>query len=143
MMLYLDTSALVKLYVEEAYSKTIFKAFSEADIIATHKIAFIEVHSAFARLRREKKLNVDVYETLKKTFLNDWENFLRVGLDNTLLQIASEFSEAFALRAYDCTHLAAAHYLFKREEEKFVFACFDQKLNQAAKVLSLELLKTH
>ena len=39
MILYLDTSALVKLYVEEEYSSTVEQAVSNAKIVATHLIA--------------------------------------------------------------------------------------------------------
>ncbi|HHH13920.1 MAG TPA: hypothetical protein ENJ98_06750 [Thiolapillus brandeum] len=50
------------------------------------------------------------------------------------------YAEAFALRAYDSVHLAAAKLLAERAEEPVCFACYDRKLNQAAEVLGLKLL---
>lgn len=141
MILYLDTSALLKMYVKEIHSSVVHNAVSDADTVATHKVTFVEAHSAFARLLREKILKAEAHDALKKTFLNDWGNYFRIGLDSFLIQSASEFAEAFALRAYDSVHLAAASCLFKQKKEKIMFASFDHKLNQAAKILGFDLLK--
>ena len=50
------------------------------------------------------------------------------------------FSEAFALRGYDSVQLAAAHQLHEQFALPLTFACFDRRLNQAAKLLKLEVL---
>ncbi len=42
MILYLDTSALVKLYLEEAYSDQVIKQATGAEINATSRIAYVE-----------------------------------------------------------------------------------------------------
>jgi hypothetical protein len=43
-------------------------------------------------------------------------------------------------RAYASVHLAAAVLLFRQSRQPVTFACFDQHLNKAAKVLGLSLL---
>ena len=53
MMLYLDTSALVQLYVDEKKSKTVKQAVHQADAVATSLLAYTEARAAFARSRRE------------------------------------------------------------------------------------------
>ena len=50
MILYLDTSALVKLFVEEAQSKRIRRTVSGARLITTHVIAYAEACATFARI---------------------------------------------------------------------------------------------
>lgn len=47
MRLYLDTSALVKLYVEEAGSSVVRKSVEDADTAATSIVAFVEARAAF------------------------------------------------------------------------------------------------
>ena len=47
--LYLDTSALVKLYVEEEGRETVFEAVEGADRVATSTVAYAEARAAFAR----------------------------------------------------------------------------------------------
>jgi len=142
MILYLDTSALVKLYINESLSNVVHKAVAKADAVATHHLAFVESHSSFARLLREKAIGEEDYEMLKKKFQKEWGSYLKVGFGNNLLQKASEYIEAFALRAYDSVHLAAAHNIYSQEQQDLVFACFDKKLNQAAKILNFELLQS-
>ncbi|MGF1614637.1 MAG: type II toxin-antitoxin system VapC family toxin [Gammaproteobacteria bacterium] len=60
----------------------------------------------------------------------------------SLVQRAADLAEAFALRAYDSVHLAAADFLFKQKVAPMTFACFDRRLNQAASVLGIPLLQT-
>ncbi len=45
MILYLDTSALVKLYVEEVFSDQVIKQVGQAEISATSRIAYVEALS--------------------------------------------------------------------------------------------------
>jgi predicted nucleic acid-binding protein len=68
MILYLDTSALVKICVEEKHRNSVHKAVSLAEVVASHALSFVEAHAAFARLAREKILNSDKHDLLKKVF---------------------------------------------------------------------------
>ena len=49
MILYLDTSALVKLYVEEAHSDWVHACAAEAEVLATSVVARPEMLSALSR----------------------------------------------------------------------------------------------
>jgi predicted nucleic acid-binding protein len=48
-ILYLDTSALVKIYVEEPKSAVVRENVKQAEGIATSRIAYAEARAAFAR----------------------------------------------------------------------------------------------
>src|SRR5579872_6997093 len=123
MILYMDTSALVKAYIAEDSSAKVMLAIQHADIIATHLIAYIEAHSAFSRLKREKKINDTEFDTIKTTFVRDWENYFQIENSKNLMQHAVDFSEAFGLRAYDSVHLAAAVLLARQSKQSVTFAC--------------------
>ncbi|MFQ5345292.1 MAG: type II toxin-antitoxin system VapC family toxin [Mariprofundus sp.] len=142
MILYLDTSALVKAYVEEAHSRDVLQGMNVARASASHKVAYVEALAAFARLQRDHVLSEPEWEALKLGFTQDWENYLQIDTTGPLLVHAAELAEAFALRAYDSVHLAAAHILRDQSEESVVFACYDRRLNQAAELLGLNLLET-
>lgn len=137
MIVYLDTSALVKAYVDEPGSDTVLESLQSADVAATHQIAYVEARSAFARLFREGQLSEPEFDQVKSEFEADWPRFATVGTDNGLLHRAAEMAEAFTLRAYDSVHLAAAEYLSTGVEEPITFVCFDRRLGQAASVLHL------
>jgi len=49
MILYLDTSSIVKLYVEEDHSRSVREWLEDADVVATCRVAFPEAFSAMNR----------------------------------------------------------------------------------------------
>jgi len=53
MILYLDTSALVKVYVEEEGSPLVQGLIAGASLVATSRIAYAEARAALARASRE------------------------------------------------------------------------------------------
>ena len=52
MIVYFDTSALIKLYVDELGAKSAREAAVAAELIATSMLTYAEMRSAFARKRR-------------------------------------------------------------------------------------------
>jgi hypothetical protein len=55
---------------------------------------------------------------------------------------AGEFADTFALRAYDSIQLAAAFETASVTQLPTLFACFDIRLNRAAKVIGMSCLPT-
>ena len=53
LILYLDTSALVKLYAEEEGTETVELAVDEAEAVATSVVAYAEARAALARKLRD------------------------------------------------------------------------------------------
>jgi len=141
LILYLDTSALVKAYVEEDYSGQVLQSMKSASASASHSLAYVETRAAFARLHREHVLDESEWKILKGEFIADWENYLQIETTRSVLERAGELAEAFSLRAYDSVHLAAAQLLHENSEETVVFACYDCRLNQSAGILGLDLLE--
>ena len=56
MILYLDTSALVKLYVEELGTSMVTARVERAEAVATVRATYAEARAALARHRRERAL---------------------------------------------------------------------------------------
>lgn len=140
MILYLDTSALVKAYLTESFSQEVLTAMKHAEITASHRMAYVEAHATFSRVGREKKLSEQECLSVKKSFNQDWENYLHIENTQSLMLRAADLADAFALRAYDSVHLAAADELLRQSKQKITFACFDNQLNKAAHILGLLLL---
>ena len=139
-MLYLDTSALVKLYLDEPERKAVTTAVSKEAIVATQEIAYIEAHAAFSRAEREGRLTQIELERLRGDFDGDWPNYLMIRVSQPLLEQAVKLVDSFSLRAYDAVHLSAAQTLAKESPEPLLFACFDRRLNRAAGVLGMKLV---
>jgi predicted nucleic acid-binding protein len=138
--LYLDTSALVKLYVEEEGSSMVRQWVDDADTVATSIIAFVEARAAFARRRREKRISSAAHARLVRDFAADWDRYLVLEATQTLMRRAGRLTETHALRAYDAIHLAAAKILREKLAEPVSFASWDVRLVAAARKEGLEVI---
>ncbi len=109
MRLFLDTSALVKVYVLEPGSQCIAELMASADGIAVSALAEVEVVSALNRLRREKKLPPADYRRIMSELSADLETFDIVQIDRGVIEGAVQLLEhSLPLRAADALHLASA-----------------------------------
>lgn len=133
MILYLDTSSLVKLYVAEADSQKVRRAVGEAAVVATSVVAFAEARSAFARLAREGNLTSEDLASVRGAFLRDWEALFKVRVLKRVYQLAGELTEKHVLRGFDALHLASfLEVRAQAEGEDVQFSAFDGRLNAAA-----------
>lgn len=138
MIAYFDTSALVKLYVSEAHRDRVLALRDASPVLATVIVTYAEVQSAFARRMREDRQAADTLRLDRQDFVDDWPKWLVMAVDQPLVELAGRYAEAFALRAYDSLHLAAAQILRQRVGVELAFACFDRRLNNAADLLGLK-----
>lgn len=141
MILYLDTSALVKLYAEEAGSEVVRRAVATSDLIATTLISYAEARSAFARKWRGVKSARAALNRLRQEFERDWARLQVLPVDETIVRKAADLIEEHPLRALDALHLATADSLQAVLRAVVTFACFDRALNEAARRRELEILK--
>lgn len=137
MILFCNTSALLKLYLTETGSELVKQKLSEAEAVAVCRIAWAEAHAAFARRVRETPQDEEIIEMAKGALAMDWPRFVIIEVDQILVELASVYADTFALRAYDSVQLAAGHRTQQVASIQTVFACFDIRLNKAAKVLGL------
>jgi uncharacterized protein len=68
MIVYLDTSSLVKVYVDEAGSRGIVELIDKAMAAATSMVAYAESRAAFARRMREGAFTKKDYKNLVLSF---------------------------------------------------------------------------
>ncbi len=62
----MDTSSLVKLYVEEVGSDEVRELVSQAAVVATSIVAYPETHAALTRLRRSGDLTARSFAAAKR-----------------------------------------------------------------------------
>lgn len=140
MILFCDTSALLKLYIVEAGSDALKARISEAEAVAVCRIAWAEAHAALSRRAREVPGDAALIEQAKEALAMDWPHFVVLEIDQALVELAGEYADTFALRGYDSIQLAAASEAGRIARTPILFACFDLRLNKAAKVLGLSCL---
>jgi uncharacterized protein len=152
MILYLGTTSLVKLYLDEPHSDTIRDWAMIAEMLATCRSAFTEVMSAIDQRLRNNDLSKKDYDMFVKHFSEDWAHFVKVDFNDTE---AGAFVKKYGLTRFGAIHLSAAK-LIKEEHGKLIpslrklykeqneislfFASSDETLCRAATAEGLKVL---
>lgn len=132
MILYLDTSAWVKLYVREPGSKELRAHTSKAEAMATSVVAYAEARAAFARLKAQG-ITTEAKHQQRLAQLNmDWGNMLQIELIPAVVRSAGDMADVYGLRGFDAIHLASALWLREKTSMLLSFSVFDQRLRGAA-----------
>jgi uncharacterized protein len=139
LILFIDTSALVKLYIAEPGSESMREAAARMDPVAVSTLTFAEVHAAFARRRREGLLSAAELKQLRLRFADDWEELTQVPIGEAVLALIPDLCESYPLRGADALQLASA-LLFHHAGLATTFACSDQGLLKAAAAEGLATL---
>ena len=139
MILFIDTSALVKLYIAEPGSERMREVATRGEPVAVSDLAFAEIHATFARRRREELLLASELEEVRLVFADDWERLTRVPLGAEVLALVPALCQRHPLRGADAVHLASA-LLLHGEGLEVTFACADRHLLKAAAAEGLATL---
>jgi len=137
LILYLDTSSLVKLYVEEAHAVTVRKWVEKAELIATCRVALPEAISAFHRRFRNGDFSKPDYENLIAGFTEDWRKYVVLDFDELE---AGLLVGKYGLRGFDAVHLSSAKMMRQDANLALFFSSFDEKLNKAAAAEGFQVL---
>lgn len=132
MNLYLDTSALVKLYVREAGSAAVSRHVLAAERVATSRVAYPEARAAFARRQREGAFSERSLRRVVARLDQDWTAYVVVDLLDPVARRAGVLTESRALRGFDAIHLASALELATLLGEPVAFLAYDVRLATAA-----------
>lgn len=132
MILYLDTSALVKRYFKESYSDEVIARWADASDIITSSVAYAETMASFYRKKREAGLKQILLMKTVDSFHKEWQSLIRVDVTDELNEYIDKAVENNPLKGFDAVHLASAMMIQERLDEKLLFMCFDEKLLYAA-----------
>jgi uncharacterized protein len=133
MILYLDTSALVKRYVMESGSIEIVGLIEQAGAVGSVLLTRVEMAAAFAKAIRLNWVEPTGAEDAWQDFLSDWQSITRLPVTPGLVERAANLAWEYGLRGYDATHFAAALSWQEIIEMPVTLATFDRELWLAAK----------
>ena len=139
MILYLDTSSLVKLYVTEKGSDEMETLLEQAKVVATSQVAYAEACAAFARKYRQGGFTRGQYQTVIITLQQNWGGYFALDVSWPVSRLAGELAERHSLRGFDAIHLASAVTLKERLESPVTFSSADHRLEDAALLESLSV----
>jgi predicted nucleic acid-binding protein len=129
MIIYFDTSALVKRYLREADSDKVVALFNEADhIFGSVVITQVEIAATFQRAVRINAASSTLVAEVWRDFLDHWQSFTRLRVFAGTIERASESAWKYDLRGYDSLHLAAALLWQETLGTQIALATFDREL---------------
>jgi hypothetical protein len=142
---YLDSSALVKRYVDEQGSgwlRSLFDLEPRPLFVVSHLIV-AELTSAFTRRLRDGVLSAIEYARLKEIFQNDCvAGYQIVPVNSAVIDEAGGLMERHPLRTLDALHLATGllvhRFLVGRGYAGLTFVAADERLLAVARVEGLE-----
>ncbi len=142
MSVFADSSALVKLYVDEDG----YEAVRAIATLAVSQIARVEVPAAFWRKHRMGELDADDARVLVADFEADYygtteepPRFAVVAVTDGILDHASRLCGRFPLQAYDAIQLGSALAAQAAEPRLSAIAAFDTTIRNAAAAEGLAL----
>ena len=100
-LLYVDTSALFKCYVEEDESEAVLTRMEDAPRVGTSLITRVEVAAALAQAVRRQRMDQDEARAAEREFLNEWDDFTRIGFTDAFAAQAGDLAWRHDLRGYE------------------------------------------
>ena len=137
---YLETSALVKLYVRETGTDRLLRLITAPDAhqFAILAVAQVELRSAVGRRERERDLDEQSAAAVLERFdFHLGTMFVRQGVSDAVLDRACAVIDRYPLRGYDALQLAGCLVLQSAAPSTPIFVCADQQLLLAAETEGL------
>ena len=137
MILYLDTSALVKRYIREAGTDEVIALLENAGSVGSASLTKVEMAAAFEKTVRQRWVKRKIAKQAWQDFLDHWYSFTRLNTSSGIIDHASSLAWDYSLRGYDAMHLACALLWKETLETQIAMATFDRNLWQASKKAGL------
>jgi predicted nucleic acid-binding protein len=137
MIVYLDTSALVKRYIREAGTEDVIALLENAGSVGSASLTKVEMAAAFEKTVRQGWVERKIALQAWQDFLDHWSSFTRLHTSSGTIDRASALAWEYSLRGYDAMHLACALLWKETLEAQITMATFDRDLWQASKKAGL------
>ena len=139
MIIYLDTSALLKQYIQEAGSEDVEKLLASTEGTGTNQLTYVEMASAISRAVRMELISADEAQLTWEDFLVDWELLVRLDTSGQITKRAATLAWEHGLRGYDAIHLASALTWQDAIDTPVTLATYDRELWSAAQKAGMDV----
>jgi predicted nucleic acid-binding protein len=135
-LVYFDSSALVKLVVEEAGSDLVADLWDGCDAALSSRLAYPEVRAALAAAGRNHDLDDQDLTAAEDGWEEYWSAIRPVELTREVERQAGHLARVHALRGADAVHLASALAV---GDADLIVAVWDQRLHAGARAVELRV----
>lgn len=134
MIVYLDTSAVVPLLVDEPTSEAASGFWSKADRVVSSMLLYAEARAALAQAGRLGRLDPEQLRRSVDGLASVVGDMDLVEVTDPLVRRAGVLAEELGLRGFDAVHLASAELV---ADDELVLVAGDKRLVAAAGQLGL------
>jgi len=139
LIIYLDTSALVKVYIQETGSKEVTILLSSSPLTGTSHLSKAEMSAALAMAVRVNYFTLGLATEAWQKFLSDWQTLFKLSVSEIIIDKAASLAWGHGLRGYDAVHLATALVWQEAIGETVTLATFDRQLKGAGERAGLSV----
>src|SRR3954447_16865656 len=139
-MVYLDTSAIVPLLIDEPSSVLCRRIWEAADAVFCCRLGYVEAAAALARAVRLGRVAAARHADALDRLDQAWARLSVLPIDEALVREAAALTMSHSLRGYDAVHCAAALRLADLEPTA---ASGDQDLLTAWRKEGFQVVNTH
>jgi uncharacterized protein len=125
-LIYFDSSALVKLVLDEPGSELAAELWNGCDAALSSRLAYPEVRAALAASARNHDLNDDDLQAAELMWEDFWAATRPVELTPAVERQAGQLAKSHALRGADALHLASALAI---DTTDLIVAVWDRRLH--------------
>ncbi len=133
-IVYFDSSAFVKLLVEEDGTDLVAQLWDGCDAALSSRLAYPEVRAALAAAHRNYTLDASGLEAALQIWEEFWSATRPVELRLEVERHAGELAQLHSLRGADAVHLASALTVPRME---LIIAVWDKRLHAGARAEGL------
>lgn len=135
-IVYFDSSAFVKLVVEEDFSDLAAVLWDGCDAAVSSRLAYPEVRAALAAAGRDHRLTAEAQRQAEAAWEEYWAATRAVELTEKVAAAAGQLAGEHALCGADAVHLASALAV---GVDQLLFAAWDQRLRSAVERTRIRL----
>lgn len=133
MTLYVDSSALLKRYVDEHDSEAAVGLMATDPLLVTSRLTEVEVRRNLTHLLEDRALTAS-----RRQLAADLDSFALIAVDAVTCNEAARIAEETLCRSLDALHLAAA----RRTGDHTTVLTFDLRQAQVARTIGLQVIGT-
>jgi predicted nucleic acid-binding protein len=137
MIVYADSSALVKLFVHEVNSEGTRDLLRQAQALGTSLLARAELGAAIAQGAQRGLITLQQAAEARRRLAAVWPTWIHITVDEGLVAQAEALAWTHHLRGYDAVHLASALIWQERIGHPLMLSTFDRPLWEAAQEAGL------
>jgi len=135
-LVYFDSSAFVKLLIEEEGSVLAAELWDGCDAAVSSRLAYPEVRSALAAVTRNHDLPPRALASAERSWEEYWAATRPVELSRSVARHAGQLACDHSLRGADAVHLASA---LATNDPDLIVAAWDRRLHAGAQAVQMSV----